>query len=377
MSTPILQGMPVSSDPPHLGAPVRQALRDQARFCAQLGSPFTSLLCRVLADGLDGSSAIERCILQWPGDPRAFADSVALRVAGALHGLVRAGRAGELARLYPPHPLPNAPALLAAARRLLASESPFVRDFLQVAPQTNEVGRSAVLLAGWLEIAARTGLPLSLFEIGSSAGLNLIADRYAYRFGDVPWPSADEPLGRAGGSVLAPTLRCSWRGRGPAVDAPLTVRARRGCDHHPLHLADAAQRARLMAYVWADQHERLERLEAAIRVMLTDPVRVETCEAADWIEAALCPQSEPGVARVVFHSIVWSYLDRRTQERIAAHLARIGAAATAARPLAWLRLELAGKDEPAQLRLTMWPGGREELLARAHPHGAWIRWQDE
>ncbi len=356
---------------------VRQAFYDQARFCDQLGSPFTALLCRVLADGLDGSSQIERDILEWPGDPSAFADSVPLRVAGALHDLVRAGRAGELAPLYPPHPMPNAAALLAAARGLLAQHSGFVREFLQFPPQTNEVGRSAALIAGWLEIASRTGLPLSLFEIGSSAGLNLIADRYAYRFGDVPWAPAEDSLPGSGQSFAGLTLRCGWKGRGPALDATLRVQSRRGCDRHPLHLADPAQRERLMAYVWADQPERLERLGAAIRAMLADPVSVETSDAADWIEAVVCPRAEPGVARVVFHSIVWSYLGRPAQERIAEHLARIGGASSAERPLAWLRLELAGKDEPAALRLTMWPGGAEELLARAHPHGAWIRWQDE
>ncbi len=207
---------------------VRQAFEDQARFCDQLGSPFTALLCRVLADGLDGSSDVERYILEWPGDPSPFADSVALRVAGALHCLVRAGRAGALAPLYPPHPMPNAPALLEAVRRLLAEESLFVRDFLGFAPQTNEVGRSAALIAGWLEIAARTGLPLSLFEIGASAGLNLIADRYAYRFGDVRWTPAEESLGGPGQSFSGLTLSCGWKGRSPALDAALRVRSRRG-----------------------------------------------------------------------------------------------------------------------------------------------------
>jgi hypothetical protein len=365
------------SEPVDVVMRVRQAFEEQARFCAQLGSPFTALLCRVLAEGLDGSSAIERYILEWPGDPSAFADSVPLRVAGALHERVRAGRGGALAPLYPPHPLPSAAALLAAARGVLAEESGFVREFLQFPPQTNEVGRSAALIAGWLEIASRTGLPLSLFEIGSSAGLNLIADRYAYRFGDVPWAPAADAHGGSGLSFAGLTLRCGWTGRRPALDAALRVQSRRGCDRHPLQLADAAQRERLMAYVWADQHERLERLGAAIRALLADPVRVETSDAADWIESVLGPRAAPGVARVVFHSLVWSYLGRPARERIAAHLARIGAAASADRPLAWLRFELAGKDEAAALHLTMWPGGAEELLARAHPHGAWIRWQDE
>ena len=350
---------------------VRQAFLDQAGFCDRLGSPFTAVLCRVLAGGLDGSIDIERYILEWPGNPGPFGDSVPLRVAGALNYLVRAGQAPGLAALYPPHSTAEQATLLAAARAVLLDQQSFVHDFMRSAPQTNEVGRSAALIPGWLEIAARTRLPLSLYEIGSSAGLNLIADRYAYRFGELHWtPASGAPPGR----IPGPTLTCEWTGRSPAVQAPLRVRARRGCDLHPLSMVDPTQRERLVAYVWPDQTERVDRLNAAIRAMLSEPVFVESSGAADWVEAVLTPSGEPGTARVLFHSIAWSYLDAVTQRRIADHLAAVGAASTADTPLAWLRLELAGKDEPAALRLTLWPGGEDELLARAHPHGAWVSW---
>ena len=139
-------------------------------------------------------------------------------------------------------------------------------------------------------------------------------------------------------------------------------------------MVDPAQRERLVAYVWPDQTERVDRLNGAIRAMLSDPVFVEGSGAADWVEAVLPASGEPGTARVLFHSIVWSYLDGLTQQRIASHLTAAGAAASANAPLAWLRLELAGKAEPAALRLTVWPGGEDELLARVQPHGAWVRW---
>jgi hypothetical protein len=356
------------------GARVRQAFVDQAGYCDQLGSPFTALLCRVLADGLEGTTDIERHILEWPGDASAFGDSVPLRVAGALHYLVRAGRSPAVAALYPPHTAPDPATLLATARAALLDNPSFVRDFLQSPPQTNEVGRSAALIAGWLEIAARTRFPLELFEIGSSAGLNLIADRYAYRFGEFAWSAAGESRGQSSGQLSAPTLGCEWTGRSPAVDAPLRVQSRRGCDRHPLNVVDPAQRERLLAYVWADQGERIERLNAAIRTMLAEPAFVETADAADWIQSVIGTGGAPGVTRVVFHSIVWSYLGGRAQQRIANHLAEVGAASSPDRPLAWLRLELVSKDEPAALRLTLWPDGEDQLLARVHPHGAWVHW---
>src|SRR2546422_9080808 len=51
--------------------------------------------------------------------------------------------------------------------------------------QTNEAARCAVLLPGF-ELLTRqaSGRPLSLIEIGSSAGLTLIWDRYQYSYGE-------------------------------------------------------------------------------------------------------------------------------------------------------------------------------------------------
>ncbi len=213
-------------------AAVREAFLTQAGFCERLGSPFTALLCRVLADGVDSANELERSILAWRGDPSPCGDSLPLRLAGALHALVRAGRVPALAALYPPHPLADPPRLLAAVRSALCENGAFVREFLRHPPQTNEVGRAAPLVAGWLEIAARTGCPLSLFELGASAGLNVIADRYAYRFGDTPWrnEAAGSGADATGAEVM---VACGWRGPLPPLDAPLQIHSRRGCDRHP------------------------------------------------------------------------------------------------------------------------------------------------
>jgi hypothetical protein len=101
----------------------------------------------------------------------------------------------------------------------------------------------------------------------------------------------------------------------------------------------------------------------------TNPI--DLAEAADWIERQMTLAPVRGSARVLFHSVVWSYLSEHSQNRIRAHLNRAGAVASSETPLAWLRFELT--DSP-ELRLTMWPSGEESLLARAHPQGAWVRW---
>src|SRR6202043_2714307 len=77
---------------------------EQEGWCVKLGSPFTALLCSTLAERLDESTLIGRCVLSWPGDPRTQGDALTLRVCGALHSLARSNAEPGLAALYPGAP---------------------------------------------------------------------------------------------------------------------------------------------------------------------------------------------------------------------------------------------------------------------------------
>jgi hypothetical protein len=340
---------------------VRDAFRSQAEYCRRLGSPFTASLCEVLAAGLDSSSAAGGAILGWEGDPSPLADNVPLRAVGALNALVRSQAAPYLSALYPPNPLLDTAQLSRAVFRALQEHPTQVLHFLSSPPQTNEVGRSAVLIGGFLTIALRTGLPLDLYEIGSSAGLNLLPDRYRYTLGGSDWGPRDSAL------HLVP----GWKGPPPPADASLVIRSRRGCDASPIDLRNRSAQERLVSYVWPDQGDRIARLEAAIAIALSAPVDIDRAEAADWVEEHIELAPLAGITRVLFHSVVWSYLPGDSQSRIRAHLDRAGVAARSDAPLAWLRFEL---GDPPELRLTLWPSGDEALLARAHAHGTWVRW---
>jgi hypothetical protein len=343
---------------------VRRAFAEQSRFCAQLGSPFTALLCDVFAARLDDSTEIGKALLSWSGDPSPKADSLPLRVAGAVHGLARTGRCPALSKCYPPNALPDATMLWNAIAPLLDSEQTHFKQYLQQAPQTNEVGRSALLLAGLLEVAQCTRTPLRLFEIGASAGLNLIPDRYRYQFGSVAWGSADARL----------CLQPQWSGGVPPVDASLDIVGRYGVDLNPLDLADSEQRARLLSYVWADQVDRLVRVEAAIDTALEALPVIERMDAADWLERYLKVDGEVGVTQVLTHSIVWSYLSQATRGRIEAHVHACAAHANSERPLAWVRFELTNDASTAALSVTIWPGGVTRELALGHPHGSKVHY---
>ncbi|MFQ5624117.1 MAG: DUF2332 family protein [Paracoccaceae bacterium] len=153
-------------------------------------------------------------------------------------------------------------------------------------PQTNEVARSGVLYPGLRVVAAETGAPLALFEVGASGGLNLIPDRFGYRFGKAVYGRAGSPV------MLAP----DWTGASPD-GAPPRILSRRGCDRNPLDLTDAAHRERLVSYVWPDQAARLARVEAAIGLALEDPPTLDAADAGDWVEAVIGKNTPPSVYR--------------------------------------------------------------------------------
>src|SRR5687767_2286897 len=156
---------------------VVEQLRSQAATSPTLGSPFVGALCGLLADRLDRSSSFGRRILDWPGEPHR--DALALRACGALHALARSGREPGLTAAYPPAAF-DAERLWSAITDALTREDEFLTAFLDSPPQTNEVARSALILGGALHLASRIRLPLAIYEIGSSAGLNLAFDEYRY-----------------------------------------------------------------------------------------------------------------------------------------------------------------------------------------------------
>lgn len=342
---------------------VREAFRKQSGWCRKLGSPFTGLLCEVIGEQLERSTALGRRILDWPGPPDALGDALALRLAGGFHALVRRGDAPDLQALYPPGELPAGDVLWPALRGAMADHEAMLLAWLEHAPQTNEVGRSAVLMAGLLVIAAESGLPVSLRELGSSGGLNLVLDRYGYRFGSMECGPEGARL------VLAP----EWRGAMPPA-AEFRVSSRRGVDLNPLDVTDPADRERMIAYLWPDQPERVARAEAAIETAAEDPPAIDRADAAQWLEDMTTPEASPGIARVVMHSIALQYFPDDSRRRIADRLAEAGAAATPDAPLHWLRFEIDPEhgDRPT-LRLTSWPGG-ERLLAKADPHCHRVEW---
>jgi len=222
--------------------------------------------------------------------------------------------------------------------------------------QTNEVGRCAGLLFGFIAVAAETALPLRLLEVGASAGLNLHWDRYHYEANGFSW----------GPVASAVQLGFELKGKAPPAPPRIEIDERGGCDAAPIDTSTADGRLKLLSYIWPDQRERIARMQAALKVASEEPVQIDCETAAAWTRQMLA-EPTPGKTTVVFHSIVSQYLSDDERAALYGHIQGAGARASATAPLAWLRMEPA--DDLADLRLTIWPGGEDRHLARVGYHG--------
>lgn len=340
---------------------IARRLRRQAAACADLGSPlYAELLERSARDALAGGPVwrvMEDRDMDSPGS------ALALRFMGGIHRIVLEGRAPELAPHYPSaggH-AGRDEEVWEAFLGVVAEHRAEVTAALDRPVQTNEAGRAAGLIGGFLTVAARTGLPLRILEIGASAGLLLRWDAFRYEARGATWGPAESPV-----------RLCDFNSELPLpFDVGATVAERAGCDTDPVDPGTDDGALTLLSYVWPDQANRIRTLRAALEVARSIPVTVERANAADWLEEALA-ETRDGLATVVYHSIVLQYLSDSDFDRVGSAITGAGKRATAAAPLAWLRMEPG--EEQAHVRLTLWPEGREKLVTTCSYHGASVRW---
>jgi len=332
----------------------------QARACGRLGSPFMERLLRLIGDRLTADLPLADRLLAWPGDITATGDAVPLRLAGALHALALDGADPALARAYADRDAIDDAALWQALAGAMRRHATRIDRWLDHAPQTNETGRSAVLIAAGHWLTARFGLPLVLSELGASAGLNLIWDRYAL----------DLPGRRLGPADAVLSLAPGWEGPLPPVATP-RIAGRAGVDLNPLD--PAVDLPRLLAFLWPDQPARLDRTRRAAAEAARLGLRPDRGDAADWLEARLA-EPMPGRLHLVCHTVAWQYFPRATRTHCAAALNAAGARATRAAPLARLAMEADSTPGSAALTLTTWPGGTVTSLGRADFHGRHVKW---
>ena len=303
---------------------IARACLDQAEWAAKLGSPMYETLLRRMAEDVRAGGPCLAALEPHMPRPRMLAP---LLLLAAIHRMVLEGQLPAAARFYPS----------AGGHAREEALWPYVLEAvphasLPACVQTNEVERSRALLPGFLEVAHRTGLPLRLLEIGESAGINL-------RWDHVPF-----------------------------LDVPATIRVaeRRGCDLNPIDPTLDESRGALLCFVWPDQIDRLQLLAEVIEIARRVPAPVDRCDAVDWLRLHLA-DLQPGVATIVYHSIVMPYLTEDHRETLQHVMGDAGGRATVEAPLAWLSMEPGA--EQADVHLTLWPGGDRRLIAHAGFHG--------
>lgn len=340
--------------------------RLQAQACGRLGSPmYESLLSRVAEDIERGGISCS-VLAGHEDDPGPSA--LALRFAGGVHRLVLSGGAPDLARYYPSvggewDPEPAWRALGA----LLREQPDSVRQGLDSAPQTNEVGRSAALMGGLLDIGATFRHPVRLFELGSSAGLNLRADRFCYT----------DDQGRSTGDEASPlVLHDVWRGRRPLPWPGLRVLERLGSDVSPVDVSSEDGRLTLRSYVWPDQRARLERPDAAFAEADRVPAQVQRQDAVSFTKELSLRR---GTTTVLWHSVLWQYLTQHDRDAVTATIQQLGAAASVDMPFAHLCMEPTRRTAESAheflVVLELWPTGDRRILGTSAAHGIPTVWE--
>ena len=243
--------------------------------------------------------------------------------------------------------------------------------------QTNEVQRCVALLPALLTVASETDMPLELVELGPSAGLNLLLDRYRYSYANGAWGPeraalelvATEPQGRVPAPLLA---------------HPLEIRRRRGIDLSPVDATTREGYLLLRSFLWPGLDDRVRRLDAAVATLRREAQRPDLI-AGDYV--ALLPgllAERPGDAvTVVFQTASTGYLPVEAAARLREGLDAAGADG---RPLAWVstrrrdeREDTAGDThelrlEHWELELRVWPG-QARLAATLDFHGNWLDWR--
>ena len=340
---------------------IELGVNGQAMHCDSNGAPITARICRSLLALTQGDTRCGQRIANWPS--AVLTDAMPLRIAGGLHHLYRTDKEPGLALIYRGH-ITDQSEVDVIICDVVARYDAALLPWFDSPPQTNEAGRSANFVAALHWLASRVVPNFELNEIGSSAGMNLLIDRYCYDLDGVVSGPDDAPV----------TIKPIWKGHPPPADR-FDITSVQGCDINPIDVSDDASADRLMAYIWPEMPERFKRMAAGIEMIRKNPVNLVQADAADFIEARLMTPQADGTTRVLLHSIVWQYLPDDIQRRIETAMAIAGRAATLEKPLAWISLETNRATFRHELKVRYWPGGAEAvLLGEAHAHGLWVEW---
>ncbi|MFC6731117.1 MULTISPECIES: DUF2332 domain-containing protein [unclassified Haladaptatus] len=231
--------------------------------------------------------------------------------------------------------------------------------------QTNVLGRSSILLPVFEHVSHRTDqTPLGLVEIGCSAGLNLLWDRYGYEYGG-QW--------RVGDPAAPLQLSCDVRNDGvpPLPESLPAVGSRLGINLNTLSVENEADVKWLRALIWPEHESRRERIEAAVSVARESPPELVEGDALADLKT-LCNRVPEDEHLCIYNTHVLYQFTEEQQADFAALVADIGQS----RDLFWANCEWHG--ETPEVRYVAYENGEKSAgtLAAYEAHGRWIDWHE-
>jgi hypothetical protein len=255
-----------------------------------------------------------------------------------------------------------------------AHEAEIVDIISRRATNTNEVGRSALLLPAFDFLARGTGAPLGIVEIGSSAGLNLNFDRYGYRYTD------EQGAAKLERWTDAPfVLSCVLEGPGvPQLgELPPPIGSRIGLELYPTDVSDPNEQRWLKALVWPERLDRLAKLDGALKVAALHPPPVRGGDAVSNLAVALA-EIPSGHVPCVYHTVMAYQLSGEHHKRI--HEILFEASKTAPVWRVTVEGEVA-QPNPTEtfnpLKVSRYFKGERQVktLAVCDPHGLSMEWK--
>ena len=221
---------------------------------------------------------------------------------------------------------------------------------------------------------ARTGLPLELIELGPSAGLNLVFDRYS---------RTATPRARSATPTRGSSFDATERGRGPAR----TCSRRRsrsgagaGIDLAPIDVTTEDGVTLLRSFLWPGLAERATRLDAAIETFRHAPHPPELIRG-DYVDLlpGLLAERPDDALTVVFQTASTGYLPEERYDHAPCRARRCRSRRSAA-CLGVVTAPPGERDGRRARRL----GARAACLARTGRrlvalvdfHGNWLDWLD-
>lgn len=223
--------------------------------------------------------------------------------------------------------------------------------------QTNEPARCATLLPA----LALLPQPIAVIEVGASAGLTLLVDRYHYDYGGHQIRGTDPQ---------APVLTCQPRGPVPLPAQVPQVTWRAGLDLNPLDVRDDDDMRWLDCLLWPGETGRRERLAAAIATARRDPPSLYQGDLVTDLEG-LAGKAPSGATLVVYHTAVLAYVSAPRRSQFAELIRTLGAV--------WISNEGPGvlpgvlAPPPRSQAFALIRNGTQ-TLAFTDPHGTWLKW---